>query len=251
MKAKRIEEIERFILEQGSVSYKELEEKFQVSMNTLRRDINELTLSGKIEKVYGGVKSLHNALLDYTFRNRIQADAKAQIGRLAASLIQEDDIIFIDSGTTTSQMLPYIDKTINCTILTNNLDVVDFFTQLPNFRLILIGAIYKHSTRSFVELSPSQDLTNININKAFMAATGVSLENGLSNSDSLEQRIKQNICQKSHEIYLLADHSKFDHTTLMTYAELDEIQAIITDQQPPQAYQDFFDEHGIGVLTAK
>lgn len=248
MKSKRLEEIENYIIETGNVSYDELIQKYKVSLNTLRRDINELVKKGNIEKVYGGVRSVQEGLVDYEIRNTINQDLKKKIGACAASLINEGDIIFIDSGTTTVQLLPFLDKNIHCTILTNNFDVVDFCTHYPQFDVFIVGTHYRFSTRSFVEIS-NQDLDSININKAFMAATGISIQNGLTNSDVLEQQIKRKICRKSREIYLLADYSKFGHTTLMTYSSLESVHTVISDKNLSDEYLQFFKEHNIQFLT--
>lgn len=250
MKSRRIEEIEAYIMETGNVSFNELVKKYNVSLNTLRRDINELVKKGNIEKVYGGVRSIHDVLIDYEIRNVINQDLKKKIGKLAAPLINDGDIIYIDSGTTTVQLLPFLDKNIHCTILTNNFDVVDFCTHYPQFDLFIIGAHYKFSTRSFVEIT-NQDLVAININKAFMSATGISIQNGLTNSDALEQQIKRKICQKSREIYLLADHTKFGHTTLMTYSPLENVHTVISDKNLSDEFLKFFQENAIQFLNSE
>lgn len=253
MKAKRIDEIEAYALEMGNVSFEELMGKFNVSLNTLRRDINELVQKGNIEKVYGGVRALATdiGLIDYEVRNIINQNSKKSIGQLAASLIEDGDIIYIDSGTTTVQLLPYLDKNIHCTILTNNFDVIEFCTHHPNLDLFIVGSHYKFSTRSFVDLSRSQELASVNITKAFMAATGISISNGVTNSDGLEQQIKKQICEKSQKVYLLADHTKFGHTTLMTYASLDSMHTVISNQQISTEFLDFFKEHDIQFLHAE
>ncbi|MGM0126321.1 DeoR family transcriptional regulator, myo-inositol catabolism operon repressor [Enterococcus sp. AZ194] len=251
MKSKRIDEIEAYVIELGNVSFDDLSKKFKVSLNTLRRDINELIKKGNIEKVYGGVRSIQGRLIDYKVRNITNSSAKRKIGEIAATLIEEGDVIYIDSGTTTVQLLTYLNPTTRCTILTNNFDVIEFCTYHPNLELIVLGSHYKFSTRSFVELSYNQELTSVNINKAFMAATGIGIKNGATNSDVLEQQIKKAICQRSREIYLLADHTKFGHTTLMTYSLLEDFHTIISDKTPSSDFLDFFEENDIRFLTEK
>lgn len=249
MKAKRLDEIENYVMEAGNASFEDLSKKFDVSLNTLRRDINELIKKGNIEKVYGGVRATSKKLIDYEVRTVFNQNPKKKIGELAATLINDGDIIYIDSGTTTVQLLPFLNTDIRCTILTNNFDVIEFCTHHPQYDLFIIGSHYKFSTRSFVELTGNQDLSSVNINKAFMSATGISIQNGASNSDALEQQIKKKICEKSREIYLLADHTKFGHTTLLTYAPLENIHTIITDQEPPKEFLEYCKENDIRFLS--
>ena len=103
MKDNRIKEMQEYILLHQSVSLKELCDTFNVSMNTVRRYINEITADSAIKKVYGGVKvqSPVSSLPTFTERNQTQSRAKQLICKKAAEYIKENDIIYIDSGTTT------------------------------------------------------------------------------------------------------------------------------------------------------
>lgn len=255
MKVERLNQIERLILEKGNVSFKQLQNHFDVSLNTLRRDINELVAQGKVEKVYGGVKAVRkiHELVHFEQREFTEHLAKVKIGKTAAALVESGDIIYIDSGTTTVQMLPYLPQDLEVTILTNNLDVIIAAANRPKVNLLVVGSKFKHSTRSFVDAASGLNLPRININKAFMATTGISLTAGLTNSDAQEQVIKSDICKASQQIILLADHTKFGHTALMTYADLKEISAVVTDrlEVQEQEFQDFFESHNIQVLFSE
>lgn len=120
---------------------------------------------------------------------------------------------------------------------------------MENIQLILIGNSYKAKTRSFVGVEDEELITKYNIGKAFMAATGVSISNGLTNSDLLEYRIKKMIVEKASDVYLLADGSKFNKSTLLTYAPLEKVDTIITTPNIPAEYQIFCQEQGINLLT--
>ena len=145
-------------------------------------------------------------------------------------------------------MLPYVDNELSFTLLTNSLDVINAASTMPNVRLIIIGNTFKRKTRSFIGIDNETLIQHYNINKAFMAATGISLTNGLTNSDIMEYRIKKLISDKSKELILLADDSKFDHSTLLTYSPLKDVNTLITNKNVPQDYIDFFKENNITLV---
>ncbi|MGX7419881.1 DeoR/GlpR family DNA-binding transcription regulator [Carnobacterium gallinarum] len=248
MKLQRIQQIEAYIQKQDSTSLDELCQVFNVSKNTIRRDINQLEKSGKLRKVYGGVVSLTTPLISFENRTVHNKENKEAIALRASSLIHANDIIFIDSGTTTSKILNTVDPNLAFTTLTNNLDIINAAAAMNNVELVLIGKTYKRKTRSFVELDTQKNAIPYNISKAFMTATGVSIANGLTNSDLMEHHIKSIIAEKAKEIYLLVDQSKFDHSTLLTYAPLQKVKAIITTRDMPKEYQEFCQQNNIELL---
>ena len=211
--------------------------------------INLIIENGKVEKVYGGVKSLVNSeLVAFEHRHITNQTTKHHIAAAAATLIEDDDFIFIDSGTTTVGIIDQLPPNINITILTNSLDIINSASAFENIRLLLVGNTYKPETRSFVGLNIESIIGKYNISKAFMAASAVSIENGLTNSDLMEYDIKRNVVARATNIYLLVDHSKFDKSTLLTYAALEQIDGIITDQRLTAEYQQFCHTHHIDVI---
>ncbi|MCM3189337.1 myo-inositol utilization transcriptional regulator IolR [Bacillus subtilis] len=251
MKLMRIQEMEEYILSHGTVSLDELCQVFNVSKNTVRRDINKLTEKGAIEKVYGGVTSIEKtALVPFENRTIQHQDEKTKIAHYASRFIEDHDLVFIDSGTTTKSILDTLDPAKNVTILTNSLDIINAASALKNINLIIIGNNYKRKTRSFVGMDDPAMLDKYNINKAFMSATGTTLTHGLTNSDLLEYEIKKRISEKAKEVYLLADHSKFGKSTLLTYAPFDRLHCIVTSQPLDDEYTQYCNEHQISIHLA-
>ncbi len=249
MKAKRNDLIKEYILEKEHVTLKELEETFNVSMNTIRRDVAKIITDPRFEKVYGGVSVKKNKLISFENRSIKNKEVKQKIAEEAAKLIQPHDLIYIDSGTTTKYILDYLPKDIEMTIITNSLDVVLKAEVFEKIQVFLLGNMFKRSTRSFVGITPDQITNKYNISKAFMAATAVSIDNGMMNSDLMEYEIKKHIVDKAANIYLLADKSKFEKSTLLTYASLDQVDKIITDKDFDATYVDFFNDKQIEPIT--
>lgn len=249
MKAKRNDLIKEYILEKEHVTLKELEETFNVSMNTIRRDVAKIITDPRFEKVYGGVSVKKNKLISFENRSIKNKEVKQKIAEEAAKLIQPHDLIYIDSGTTTKYILDYLPKDIEITIITNSLDIVLKAEVFEKIQVFLLGNMFKRSTRSFVGITPDQITNKYNISKAFMAATAVSIDNGMMNSDLMEYEIKKHIVDKAANIYLLADKSKFEKSTLLTYASLDQVDKIITDKDFDTTYLDFFNDKQIEPIT--
>lgn len=254
MRTKRIDLIERYIEEEKLVSLDVLCEKFNVSKNTIRRDIDELVKKGIAEKVYGGVSfkapQSDARLVPYEERHTVLSAEKDAISKKAASFVKEGDIIYIDTGTTCLNMIDYLAH-IPCTIITNSLRIYMKAVQYPNLQIISLPGTLNRDTLSFVGSEIPVYLRTYNITKAFMASTGVSIENGLTNASADEYAIKKTVIENSQTRFLLSDHTKFGKFALMTYCPLDEIQYLITDTVPEQKYLDYCKEHKIILEVTK
>lgn len=250
MKEDRISQLEDYIIEKERASIEELCSVFNVSKNTMRRDINQLEAKGKIKKVYGGIILTDKKTTEpFESREVKNKAAKLKIAELASTLIEDGDIVYIDSGTTTMHMIPYLSELRNVTIITNNLHVILNSLPYQNLNVISTGGTLFRRTNSFVEAGAVSSLKKYNISKAFLATTGVSIAKGITNSSSLEYDIKRYIVEHCDKKILLADNTKLGKVSLITYYDLKDIQVFISDQRPEQEYVDFFTSNNITLLT--
>jgi DeoR family myo-inositol catabolism operon transcriptional repressor len=250
VKEDRISELEDYIIEKERASIEELCSVFNVSKNTMRRDINQLEAQGKIKKVYGGIILTDKKTTEpFESREVKNKAAKLIIAELASTFIEDGDIIYIDSGTTTMHMIPYLSEMKNVTIITNNLHVILNSLPYQNLNVISTGGTLFRRTNSFVEAGAVSSLKKYNISKAFLATTGVSIAKGITNSSSLEYDIKRYIVEHCDKKILLADNTKLGKVSLITYYDLKDIQVFISDQKPEQEYVDFFTSNHITLVT--
>lgn len=251
MRSQRIAEIEQYIYSHKSVTLNELCEVFQVSKNTIRRDIDILIENPDIIKTYGGVTintQTKKLLVSFSERNITNQNIKRMIAQKAAALVEDGDSIFIDSGTTTLCMMEYLkDKTI--TLLTTNIEVIAQALPYENITVISLPGILNRKTLSITGNNAAKFLSAYNIKKAFLAATGITLENGATNSSPEETCIKEMAVKKSLESYLLADSSKFGVVSLLTYGNIADFSGIITDQLPDDDFCDHARAHHVSILT--
>ncbi len=233
MKADRILAMERYVLQRGAATMEELKEYFGVSMNTVRRDVTQLLKRGTVEKVYGGVcaKATEQVLTPYEERRRGSESAKAAIGKRAAALVEDGDVIYIDSGTTTLQMIDHLADKRELTIITNNLEAIIRAVPYDSITIIALPGQLRRKTHSFTGDDAVRYLRRYNIRIAFMATTGASVH-GVTNSSPLEYEIKKCAVESAERAVLLMAGTKFGVTGLMTYAQMSEFSAVVTDREP-------------------
>ena len=261
MRVKRLEAVEAYIRQVGSVSMQQLCQEFDVSINTIRRDIDTLVQKGQVKKVYGGVVALGKTeendalvtreLMDFQVRNQECLEEKNRIGRKAAEFVNHGDTIFLDSGSTTLQMVPYLAEKKNLTVVTYSLPALEALAQYPQIRTVALPGVVLGRTASVVGSSTCQALRQFNCVKAFMGCTGLWLTRQLTNATFEEFEVKQVALEQSKVHYLLADHEKFDHAALMTYGQIADLDYLITNQEPEETYRLYLQEHTVTlVLTS-
>ena len=238
-KSKRIQQIQEYVFQNKTASLDELVEKFQVSKNIIRRDIQWLVERGEFKKVYGGVAANEGTtLVPFTDRQTRNQKEKVLIAQLASNFVEEGDIIFLDSGTTTCEMFEFL-KNRELTIITNNLTFIINSLPYDNLHIISIGGTLERKTNSFTSLKKTDFFEAYNINKTFMASTGVSTTYGVTNASPVESELKKMAMAKGPTVFLLIDHEKFDKQSLMTYCKLSEIDYLVTNKTPEEKYREY------------
>lgn len=252
MKDQRIKNMQDYILQHESVSLKELCDTFDLSMNTVRRYINEIAAETNIKKVYGGVRvqTPISTLPTFVERNQTHYHAKNMIAKKAAEFVNANDIIFIDSGTTTMHMLDYIPEQMPVTVITNSYHIIHAAIERPKITLFSLPGMLDRRTLSFSGEN-FKFLDSLNIHKAFMACTGLTVHDGATNSFSSEYTNKKIAVRKAEQVYLLADSTKFGISTLMTYCPLSDINYVITEKMPAKQFTQCIEESGNSVVLCQ
>ena len=251
MKVDRIQQIYDLLKKKHNLSLNYLCETFDVSKNTIRRDVAELEEQGLIRKVYGGIvlnDEDPGSLEPFAYREGRNVDAKKLVAQAAAREVQDGDVIYIDSGTTTMHMIPYLAKRRYLTIVTASVHVINAASNYPGLNIIATGGTLYMPSNAFVGPSVLAALQNYNLSKVFLASTGISIPHGATNASPLECEIKRSLSQKNATSYLLVDSTKFDKASLMTYCQLPELDAIITEKEPSKEYVAYFEKHNVRLI---
>jgi DeoR family fructose operon transcriptional repressor len=206
----------------------ELVEATGASESTIRRDLSELEEQRLLKRVHGGASVLHNKIEEPTVLEKAvkREREKMAIAKYAASLINEHDSVFIDAGTTTYQMLPYLPHE-NIVVVTNGVDIALQLTK-RNIKTILLGGELKAATLSLVGREAVRSISQYRFDKCFLGMNGIDKHHGLTTPDPDEAYIKQLALQFSDECFVLGDSDKFSRVTFAKVGDLRGV-TLITD----------------------
>ena len=232
--AERKQEILLMLEKNTRVHVDQLANYFGVSRSSIRRDLNHLHEDGLLSRTYGGAVALHNGSAEAPFIERQVANfaEKDRIGRAAVKLIDEGDTIFIDGGTTTECMTPYLLER-RITVVTYGLNIINQLSCSKSISLIAIGGtLHPHSLTFGGALSLGAiQSSNIRFDKAFMAASGISAVDGITNASLEEVPIKRKAIEAGQCNILLVDSSKIGITRAAYIAPLPDVHRVITGAQ--------------------
>ncbi|MDD3809073.1 MAG: DeoR/GlpR family DNA-binding transcription regulator [Erysipelotrichaceae bacterium] len=235
LSAERKALIIRLVNERNSITITELVEIFDTSESTIRRDLIALDKEGKIKKVFGGAQKIDmpEQLVAYddnfTIRSTQNLEAKLKIGKYAASLIEDDDLVFLDAGTSTYMMIEFLIDS-KATFVTNGLKQAQALAG-AKLNAYLLGGNLKSDTEAVVGGEAVRSLWRYNFTKGFFGVNGVTGEGGFMTPEAIEASVKEMALSKSKQVYVLADHSKFGHRSMVSFAPI-ERGTIITDENP-------------------
>ncbi len=225
--------------ERDAASVTELAVMIGTSESTIRRDLIALDKEGRLRKVYGGATAINHTQGasedEVTVRDVMMSQEKELIAEYAAGLINHDDFIYIDSGTTTSRLIDHIGNT-NATFVTNGIIHAQKLLS-KGLKAYMIGGKIKAVTASVVGAEGIRNLGKFNFTKSFLGTNGIDITAGFTTPDSEEALMKAKAIEKSFAVFVLADHSKFRKVYPVSFAEL-KMCCIVTDQLPYGGFSD-------------
>ncbi len=227
----RFERILKLLEEKNTVTVTELVKELDTSESTIRRDLNHLDKMKKLKKVHGGAKSINMTYAtkddEVVVRQTLNVDEKKKIAKYAASLINEDDFVYIDAGTTTELMIDYITEN-RAIYITNGIVHAKKLIQ-KKCKVYIIGGELKLSTEAIIGVEAIDSLKKYNFTKGFFGTNGINKNAGFTTPDIKEALVKREAVNRSNEAYILADDSKFNNISAVTFAEIDRATIITTN----------------------
>ncbi|EXJ22565.1 Transcriptional repressor of the fructose operon, DeoR family [Alkalibacterium sp. AK22] len=229
------EERHRYILdlleEKDTVSVQEITEKLNHSESTVRRDLTQLESQQKLVRVHGGAKKRRRPSEEASMEEKTVkfSHSKDRIAQFAASLVEDNDVIYVDAGSTTFAMIPYL-KDRPVTVVTNGVPHASLLADL-HIETILLGGKIKQRTKAIIGPLTEQSLSRMYFTKAFMGMNGISVEYGLTTPDVEEASVKERAIRQANEPYILADSSKFGEVDFVKVADVEDC-VLITDHLP-------------------
>ncbi len=252
MKRERIEEIAEILDKRGKMTLQQLEEVFpNVSQMTLRRDLFQLEEDGRIIRIRGGAMSVKEVQKvsgeAYTKKTTINTDAKIVIAQKAAALIDEGTCVFLDGGTTAMYLAKEMPD-LKCTVFTNGIAVAMELAQKKNVNITVVGGqLMKDNLSTSSPVSKDYfDLTNFEI--AIVSATAFTPEQGFSCNSQIESDLLKNVFKKARQVYMMLDSSKIGKINPYTFARIEDVDVLITDDHFPKEYKKIFEDNNIVVM---
>ncbi|WP_455381991.1 DeoR/GlpR family DNA-binding transcription regulator [Salinispira pacifica] len=257
-KQSRLSDMLHLLQSESGVTIRDLASRFKVSPMTIRRDLSVLEDQNLVKTLHGTAvfdvqgASVADSLYGYAPvpAETVRVEEKRRIGQLAASLIQPEDVVIIDSGTTTKYIAKSLPVGYHYTVLCLNLNSVLEARKLREVDVVLPGGYYHENTTMFVSPEGIQLVKNTRARLAFISAMGVSMELGLTCGNAYETEPKRAAIASSLRRILVVDSTKFGRVQPYHFAEITDFHAVITDAEITPEQKASLEKLGIEVLIA-
>lgn len=207
----------------------ELSQRFGVSEDSVRRDLRELAAEGLLQRVHGGALPVSAALAPFETRKNVQIDSKRAVSRKAAALIQPGQVVIIDGGTTTTEMIKQLPADLPFTAVTHSPGIAVGLVDFPRVDVILIGGrLYKHSVVT-VGASMLESINRINADLFFMGVTGVHKNAGFTTGDYEEASVKRALSARAAETVVMASQEKLNSASAFAIGPLSLASTLVVD----------------------
>jgi len=244
-----IEEVRRL----GSVTVESLAERFGVTLQTVRRDVRLLAEAGVLARFHGGVRVPGSTTenLAYRQRQQLNEDAKQRIARRVASDVPHGCSLIINIGTTAEAVARELADHRGLRVITNNLNVAAILSDHPDCELIVAGGVVRARDRAIMGEATVEFIGQFKVDIALIGISGIESDGTLRDFDYREVRVARAILEHSREIWLAADHSKFNRPAMVELARLDHLDRLYTDASPPEPFPRLLAEAGVQCIVAE
>jgi DeoR family glycerol-3-phosphate regulon repressor len=239
------------VRQRGFMTIEALAHQFGVTVQTIRRDLNELSAEGRLERYRGGgglPSSVEN--VDYADRQVTLLAEKTRIGRLAASHIPSHCSVFVNIGTTPEAVARELTRHDDLSVITNNLHVALSLAEATAFRIVVAGGTVRNRDGAVLGQLTSDTLGQFRVDVAVIGISGIDADGALLDYDYEEVRATQAILANAKRTFLVADHSKFTRRPMVKAGHLAQIDTLFTDRLPPAGIVALMEREGVTLAVA-
>jgi DeoR/GlpR family transcriptional regulator of sugar metabolism len=250
--AQRRERIQEYLAVHQIARTVDLCNLLETSEATVRRDLEWLEQKGILERTHGGAILSQRMVSEQEYQQRAQhhPEEKRRIGELAASLIEEGDIVFINSGTTTTQVLQHIRSDFQVSVFTNNVSAVLELGD-PGFHYYMIGGEFQPRSKSLAGGFAIENLKQIYANKTILGVDGISLKHGCTVPTKPEAEVVRQMIERTNgPVIVVTDHSKWGVVSNFQVASIDEIDTLVVDEKMDPSAIESLAAHDVECLLA-
>ena len=245
----RVFQILDLIRAKQKVSVSELSAKFGVTGETIRRDLERLEREGYVARTYGGAVLIQQppGHVNYTERAVQNVEAKIEMGELTASILPSSGAIGCDASTTVLSMIPYIKDNPGITLLTNSIRILNDF-MYDKIRIISTGGNLRSRTQSLQGEAVNRSMEDYFLDACVLSCRSLDLENGIYEGDEEEAYFKNIMVEHSRRVIIVADHTKFNKTSLIRTLPYEKVDVLVTDRKPSDEWINRLEAQNVRVL---
>lgn len=248
----RHQQIVDLVREQGFVAIGSLADEFQVTPQTIRRDINILSGQGLLQRHHGGAGPiLSTENVDYTDRKILCLREKQIIAKLVAQHIPPRSSLFINMGTTNEEVAKELVNLDRLRVITNNLNVAKTLSGNENLEVIVTGGLVRHKDGGIVGEAAIDFIRQFKVDYGIIGISGVDLDGTLLDFDYREVTAARSIIDNSRKVFLVTDHTKFGRNAMVRLGNINEIDAMFTNRMPPQELVEVMKQNDVALHVAE
>lgn len=225
----------------------ELSQLYDVSEETIRRDLEKLVNEGVAIKSYGGAVINENANLEVPFniRKNYNVIGKQKIAEQIAAMVKDGESLMLDASSTAVYIAKALKEKKNLTVITNSIEIMVELMDMPEWKVLSTGGLSREGSFALVGPQTDKMLKSYHVDKAVISCKGFDLESGITDSDELHANNKITMLGAAGKKILAVDKSKFDKTAFTAIGALDDITTVVTDEEPDRRWLQAFEEAGI------
>jgi DeoR family glycerol-3-phosphate regulon repressor len=237
---------------QGALSVESLAEKFGVTLQTVRRDVQRLAEAGLLARFHGGVRVPSSTTENIAYRQRqaLHSEGKTRIARAVASRVPEGCSLILNIGTTTEAIARELLHHKGLRVITNNLNVAAILSDNPDCEVIVAGGVVRARDRGIIGEATVDFISQFKVDIGLIGISGIEADGTLRDYDYREVKVARAVVEHSREVWLAADHSKFNRPAMVELARIDHLDMLFTDAPPPEPYPALLAEAGVQLVIA-
>jgi DeoR family transcriptional regulator, glycerol-3-phosphate regulon repressor len=247
----RLTDILEIARQRGRVDVELLASRFDVTPQTIRKDLNDLCERQLLQRVHGGAVYPSGVTnFAYDARRTLAADSKQLIGMTAAKLIPDNSSVILNIGTTTEQVALSLRRHQGLMVITNNINVASILRDAPSAEVVIAGGVVRHSDGGIMGEATVDFIRQFRVDYAVIGASAIDHDGAILDYDFREVKVSQAIISHARQTILVADNLKFERTAPVKIADFSMIDVFVTDIKPPKEIMEICATHNVELIVA-
>ncbi len=236
---------------EGKVLVADLAKEFDVTEETIRRDLEKLDNDGLVRKTYGGAIKNESFNIDLPFhvRKQTNVESKQKIAALIGEMINDGDYIMLDASTTALCVIKNILNKKNITLITNSIEILLELCNKPEWNVLSTGGMLKEGGLSLVGYQAEKMISGFHVDTAICSCKGLDETNGITDSNERDAEIKKAFFRSANKRVLAADSSKFDRSSFVKVCGFSDIDVVVTEKYPGDTWAERLKQNNIELIN--